>query len=87
MASQVKKLRTSGPLETFGTGETGIVSVTGVGFKVLGLPSGGAGLYLTTETSITANTTTTTAPAGSIVFGSAGVFVSDGSKLQFITVS
>lgn len=87
MASQLKKLRGMGPLETYGTGEAGIVSTSGIGFKVFGLPSSGAAVYLTTETSITANTTTTTAAAGSLLIGSAGLFRSDGSKWQYIVNS
>ena len=87
MASQLKKLRGMGPLETYGTGEAGIVSVSGIGYRIARLGASGAGLYLTGESTITANTTTTTAPAGSVIFGAAGIFQSDGSKWQFLTVS
>lgn len=92
MASQVKKLRTSGPLETFGTGETGIVSVSGIGHKTLGISGGGFGVYLSEDaTGPTANTTTTTAAKGSLLIWSNGtsygLFQSDGSKWQYIVNS
>lgn len=86
MASELNKLQGNGPFDTAGSGTAGIVSVSGIGRRLMGLPNG-ASLYVTEESTITANTTTTSAPAGSIVFGPAGFFQSDGSKWQFITVS
>tara|TARA_R110000803_G_scaffold80444_3_gene146249 strand:+ start:5949 stop:6203 length:255 start_codon:yes stop_codon:yes gene_type:complete len=53
--------------------------------------STGAGLYFLTE-AVTANTTTTSAPAGSIgvttnATGNDSMFMSDGSKWQFAVVA
>jgi hypothetical protein len=55
------------------------------------LSSTGAGLYFL-DTAITANTTTTTAPAGSIgvttnATGLGKMFISDGAKWQFAVVA
>lgn len=61
-----------------------------VGGSVLTFASG-AGIYFLT-TAITANTTTTTAPAGSIgvttnATGVGKMFISDGAKWQFAVVA
>ena len=61
-----------------------------VGGSVLTFASG-AGIYFLT-TAITANTTTTTAPAGSIgvttnASGLGKMFISDGAKWQFAVVA
>lgn len=61
-----------------------------IGGNVL-VSSTGAGLYFL-DTAITANTTTTTAPAGSIgvttnATGLGKMFISDGAKWQFAVVA
>lgn len=72
--------------ETKATEKQSIAVGSGLGYRINGV-KGGPGTYWTAE-DITADTTTTTAPKGSVIMCNGttlGLFQSDGTKWQFIT--
>lgn len=75
---------------TYQTSDGNTGEAKSVGGSTLNFASG-AGIYFLT-TAVTANTTTTTAPAGSIgvttsATGVGSMFISDGAKWQFAVVA
>jgi hypothetical protein len=75
---------------TYQTSDGNVGEAKSIGGSVLNFDSG-AGIYFLT-TAVTANSTTTTAPAGSIgvttsATGVGSMFISDGAKWQFAVVA